>query len=146
MMRYRFIDHVTLLSLDETPRIEVAKTFDPRDDAFSGPAGAGQVPESLLLELMAMTGGHLVFRHLGGGRLPLLLKVPECRFEGAASPGVRLRAVAALGGGSAVAAGADVVEAATEVWMGGARVAAGTLLYLCVSVPGVDLAAYGGRL
>ena len=146
MMRYRFIDHVTLLSLDETPRIEVAKTFDRRDDAFSGPAGAERVPESLLLELMAMTGGHLVFRHLGGSRLPLLLKVPECRFEAVASPGVRLRAVASLGGVSAVADGADVVEAATEVWMGGERVAAGTLMYLCVNVPGIDLAAHGGRL
>ncbi len=145
-MRYRFIDEISSLTLDGAPRIEVAKTFDPRDDAFSGPAGAGRVPESLLLELMAMTGGHLVFRHLGGSRLPLLLKVPECRFEGVASPGVRLRAVAELGGASAVADGADVVEAATEVWSGDERVAVGTLLYLCVNVPGIDLAAHGGRL
>ena len=146
MMRYRFIDEVTSLSLDGTPRIEVAKTFDANDDAFSGPCGRARVPESLLLELMAMTGGHLIFQHLGERRLPLLLKVPECRFDGAARPGVRLRAVAALRGASSVAEGTDVVEAATEVYVGSERVAASTLMYLCVAVSGVDLAAHGGKL
>jgi len=67
-MRYRFIDKITSLTLDGDPRIEVAKTFDAGDDAFSGPSGQARVPESLLLELMAMTGGHLVFRHLGENR------------------------------------------------------------------------------
>jgi 3-hydroxymyristoyl/3-hydroxydecanoyl-(acyl carrier protein) dehydratase len=145
-MRYRFIDEVTALSLDGTPRIEVVKTFDATDDAFTGPGGRARVPESLLLELMAMTGGHLIFQHLGERRLPLLLKVPECHFEGVARPGARLRAVAALRGASAVAEGADVVEAETEVYAGSERVAAGTLMYLCVVVAGVDLAAHGGRL
>jgi 3-hydroxymyristoyl/3-hydroxydecanoyl-(acyl carrier protein) dehydratase len=145
-MRYRFIDEVTALSLDGTPRIEVVKTFDATDDAFTGPGGRARVPESLLLELMAMTGGHLIFQHLGERRLPLLLKVPECHFEGVARPGARLRAVAALRGASAVAEGADVVEAETEVYAGSERVAAGTLMYLCVVVAGVDLAAHGERL
>src|SRR3972149_7028369 len=140
-MRYRFIDEVTALSLDGTPRIEVAKTFDASDDAFTGPCGSARVPESLLLELMAMTGGHLIFQHLGERRLPLLLKVPECRFDGVARPGARLRAVAALRGASAVAEGADGVEAEDEVYAGCERVAAGTLMSLCVAVAGVDLAA-----
>src|SRR5438093_12121164 len=96
MMRYRFIDKVVSLALDGHPRIEVEKTFHGDDDAFTGPSGPARVPASLLLELMAMTGGHLVFHHLGGRRLPLLLKVPECRFESPAGPGVGLRAVAAL--------------------------------------------------
>lgn len=145
-MRYRFIDEVSSLSLDGTPRIEVAKTFDANDDAFGGPGGRGRVPDSLLLELMAMAGGHLIFQHLGERRLPLLLKVPECRFDGAARPGARLRAVAALRGASAVADGAEVVEAETEVYVGSERVAAGTLMYLCVAVPGVDLAAHRERV
>ncbi len=144
-MRYRFIDEVTALSLDGTPRIEVAKTFDASDDAFTGPCGSARVPESLLLELMAMTGGHLIFQHLGKRRLPLLLKVPECRFDGAARSGARLRSVAALRGASAVAEGAEVVEAETEIYVGSERVAAGTLMYLCVAVAGVDLAAHGER-
>lgn len=144
-MRYRFIDEVTALSLDGTPRIEVAKTFDASDDAFTGPGGSARVPESLLLELMAMTGGHLIFQHLGKRRLPLLLKVPECRFDGAARSGARLRSVAALHGASAVAEGAEVVEAETEIYVGSERVAAGTLMYLCVAVAGVDLAAHGER-
>jgi 3-hydroxymyristoyl/3-hydroxydecanoyl-(acyl carrier protein) dehydratase len=143
-MRYRFIDEITSLTLDGHPRIEVLKTFDAGDDAFSGPAGQARVPESLLLELMAMTGGQLIFRHLGENRLPLLLKVPECRFDRAVGPGVGLRAVAALRGASAVADDTSVVEAATEVYAGDERVAAAVLMYLCVSVPGVDLAAHGG--
>src|SRR6266516_1612673 len=100
MMRYRFVDEVLALDLGAAPRIEVAKTFAPGDDAFSGPLGRDRVPNSLLLELMAMTGGHLAFQYGGAQRLPLLLKVPECRFEGAARPGVRLRAVARLEGTS----------------------------------------------
>ena len=143
-MRYRFIDKITSLTLDGDPRIEVAKTFDAADDAFSGPSGQARVPESLLLELMAMTGGHLVFRHLGETRLPLLLKVPECRFDRVVEPGIALRAVAALRGASEVAADTSVVEAATEVYAGDERIAAAVLMYLCVSVPGVDLAAHGG--
>ncbi len=142
-MRYRFIDKVLSLTLDGHPRIEVMKTFAAADDAFTGPSGDARVPESLLLELMAMTGGRLVFRHLGERRLPLLLKVPECRFDRAVGPGVGLRAVAVLRGSSTVADDTSVVEAATEVYAGNERVAAGVLMYLCVAVPGVDLAAHG---
>src|SRR2546430_8614133 len=106
MMRYRFIDKVVSLALDGHPRTEVETTFHGDDDAFTGPSGPARVPASLLLELMAMTGGHLVFHHLGGRRLPLLLKVPECRFESPAGPGVALRAVADLPGVSPVGDGA----------------------------------------
>src|SRR2546426_12143160 len=107
-MRYRFVDEIVSLTLDGAPRIEVAKRFDAGEDVFSGPEGPEHVPESMLLELMAMTGGHLIFRHLGERRLPLLLKVPDCRFEGTAAAGERLLAVAALGGVAAVAGGTGV--------------------------------------
>ena len=141
MMRYRFIDKVVSLALGGHLRIEVEKTFHGDDDAFTGPSGPARVPASLLLELMAMTGGHLVFRHLGGNRLPLLLKVPECRFARAAGPGVALRAVADLTGVSPVGDDASVAEASTAVYQGEECLAAGTLLFLCVRVPGVDLSA-----
>src|SRR5437773_551118 len=95
-MRYHFVDEIVSLALDGAPRIEVAKRFAAGDDVFSGPHDVDRVPESMLLELMAMTGGHLVFRHLGERRLPLLLKVPECRFDGFAAVG-RLDRLAALG-------------------------------------------------
>src|SRR5262249_60485191 len=97
-MRYRFVDEIVSLALDGAPRIEVAKRFDPGDDVFGGPQGPERVPDSMLLELMAMTGGQLIFRHLGGARLPLLLKVPECRLDGAPSPGHPPRGVATLAG------------------------------------------------
>ena len=142
MMRYRFVDEVLALDLGARPRIEVAKTFAPGDDALSGPLGPDHVPNSLLLELLAMTGGHLAFRHGGARRLPLLLKVPECRFEGVARPGERLRAVAALEGTSTLSDDAGMAEATGEVFAGATRVAAGRLLYLCVAVPGVDLTAF----
>jgi hypothetical protein len=141
-MRYRFIDKVVSLALEGHPRIEVEKTFHGDDDAFSGPGGPGRVPDSLVLELMAMAGGHLVFQHLGGRRLPLLLKVVECRFEGGAGPDVALRATAGLHGVSAVGDDASVAETSAEVYAGEERLAAGTLLYVCVSVAGVDLAAW----
>src|SRR5262249_60265397 len=105
-MRYRFVDEIVSLALDGAPRIEVAKRFDPRDDVFGWPEGPERVPDSMLLELMAMTGGQLIFRHLGGSRLPLLLKVPECRVDGAAAAGGRLRARAAVGGRPPRAGGA----------------------------------------
>jgi hypothetical protein len=142
MMRYRFVDEVLALELGDRPRIEVAKTFARGDDALSGPLGSDRVPNSLLLELLAMTGGHLAFRHGGARRLPLLLKVPDCRFEGVARPGERLRAIAALAGTSTLSEGAGMAEATGEVFAGTTRVAAGRLLYLCVAIPGVDLAAF----
>src|SRR5216684_1362303 len=116
-MRYRFVDEILSLALDGIPRIEVAKSFGPGDDVFSGPQGPERVPESMLLELMAMTGGHLVFRHLGEGRLPLLLKVPDCRFEASASAGERLRAVAVLSGVSSMGDGTSVVETETRIYL-----------------------------
>jgi hypothetical protein len=145
-MRYRFIDKVVALALDGLPRIEVEKTFHGADDVFSGPSGPGRVPDSMVLELMAMTGGRLVFHHLGGSRLPLLLKVVECRFEGGAGPDVALRAVAELSGVSAMRDDASVAKTSTAVYAGEERLAGGTLLYVCVSVPGVDLAAWEATL
>src|SRR3989475_11350485 len=117
-MRYRFIDKVVSLALDGQLRIEVEKTFHGDDDVFSGPSGPTRVPDSLLLELMAMTGGHLIFRHLGGSRLPLLLQVPEGRFERAAGPGGAPRAGADPKGGSASRADASVAEAAAGGYSG----------------------------
>ena len=141
MMRYQFIDEVLALDLGAAPRIEVAKTF-AADDALSGPLGRDRVPNSLVLELLAMTGGHLAFRHGGMQRLPILLKVPECRFDASARPGERLRAVASLTGTSALADGATMAEAQGEIFAGHRRVAAGRLLYACVAVAGVDLTAF----
>jgi hypothetical protein len=142
MMRYRFVDEVLALDLGAQPRIEVAKTFAAGDDALSGPLGTDRVPNSLVLELLAMTGGHLAFHHGGARRLPLLLKVPECRFDGIARPGNRLRAVASLEGTSVLSDAAGMAEARAEVFADGERIAVGRLLYLCVAVPGVDLGTF----
>jgi hypothetical protein len=141
-MRYRFIDEVLSLDLGPEPRLEVVKTFAVGDDAVSGPLGPDRIPNSLILELLAMTGGHLAFHHGGARRLPLLLKVPECRFEAPARPGQRLRAVARLGGTSALSDDAGMAEAQVEAFAGETRVASGRLLYLCVAVPGVELSAF----
>ena len=143
-MRYRFIDEVVTLHTSEPATIEVRKTFPVGDDAFSGPLGPDRVPNSLLLELLAMTGGHLVFHCLDRGRLPLLLKVQECGFEGSVRPGVPLRACATLNGLDRAAEPTIVAETSGEVIAEGTRVAAARLLFVCVSVPDVDLAASGG--
>lgn len=146
MMRYRFVDDVLTLELGAVPRIEVAKTFPLGDDALSGPAGGEQVPNSLLLELLAMTGGHLIFRHAGRARLPLLLKVEECRFEGGVRAGVPLRAVAELRGASGLTEQAGMAETAAEAFQDGRRVAQGRLLYVCLAVPPAAVTAFENRL
>ncbi len=139
-MRYQFVDEIVSLTLDGAPRIEVAKRFDRDDDVFSGPQGPARVPESMLLELMAMTGGQLLFHHLGRSRLPLLLKVPECRLDGVASAGDRLRSVATLRGVTSVPDGPSVAEAETEVSVDGTPIARATLMFVCVEAPDGDLA------
>jgi hypothetical protein len=142
-MRYRFIDEIVALETCEPATIEVRKTFAAGDDALTGPLGPHRVPNSLILELLAMTGGHLVFHCLDRGRLPLLLKVQECRFEGSARPGVPLRARASLNGVDRGSEPAVVAETSGEVLADGTRVAAARLLFVCVSVPDVNLAAFG---
>jgi hypothetical protein len=143
-MRYRFIDEIVALETSEPATIEVRKTFALGDDALTGPLGPHRVPNSLILELLAMTGGHLVFHCLDRGRLPLLLKVQECRFEGSARPGVPLRARASLNGVDRASEPAVVAETSGEVLAEGIRVAAARLLFVCVSVPDVNLATFGG--
>ena len=142
MMRYRFVDEVIALELGTAPRIEIAKTFPRGDDGLSGPLGPERVPNGLVLELLAMTGGHLAFRHGGGRRLPLLLKVPECRFDEPVRPGQPLRAIAYLEGTSPLSEDAGMAEARVEAFAEGTRVAAGRLLYLCVAVPGLDMTVF----
>jgi len=133
-MRYRFIDEI--LSLETAPpRMAVAKTFAPRDDALTGPAGPDRVPPSLVIELMAMTGGQLLFRHLGRERVPLLLKAEDVRFALAVRPGDRLTATAVLRG-TAAAATDTMAQMAGEVrGEGGVLVASGRFFYLCVRLP-----------
>ncbi len=60
--------------------------------------------------------------------------------------GVALRAVADLTGASPIGDDASVAEASTAVYAGETCLAAGTLLFLCVRVPGVDLAAWEASL
>jgi hypothetical protein len=142
-MRYRFIDEIVALDTREPAAIEVRKTFAPGDDALSGPLGPHRVPNSLLLELLAMTGGHLVFHCLDRARLPLLLKVQECGFDGSVRPGMILRARASLNGLDRASEPTVVAETSGEVLADGARVAAARLLFVCVNVPEMELAAFG---
>lgn len=142
-MRYRFVDGVTSLELRDPSRIEVVKAFDAADDLFTGPAGSRRVPNSIVLELLAMTGGYLAFRRLDASRLPLLVKAPEVRFEAPARPGGWLVARAELSGLSDPRDGVVMAEASGEVVDGATRIASGRLLYACVAVPGIDLRAYG---
>ena len=144
-MRYRFVDEIVALELGEAPSIEIRKTFEVTDDALTGPDGPGSVPNSLVLELLVMAGGHLVFHRLASRRLPLLLKVPEFRVEGPACPGTGLSARARLRGVSDMGDDTAVAETEGEVCQGGTLIASGRCLYLCVAVPGLDLHAYRVR-
>lgn len=141
-MRYRFVDGVISLDLGDLPRIEVAKTFDAGDDLFTGTAGSRRVPNSMILELLAMTGGYLAFRRLDETRLPLLVKAPEVSFDAPARSGERLVARAQLGGVSDPGDGIVLAEASAEVLAGATRIASARLLYACVALPGVALGVW----
>ena len=143
-MRYRFIDRVLSLEKEPKPRIEVAKTFAIGGDEVSGPAGPGQVPSSLMIELLAMTGGRLLFECLDAKRLPLLAKIRHARFHGVGRPGVELRAVSEITGVAEVAAGVSSAETSGSIYDRGEAVVSATLLYLCVMPPGVDLRTLAG--
>ena len=144
-MKYRFIDEIVSLDTRDPASISVRKTFAPGDDALSGPLGPDRVPNSLLLELLAMTGGHLLFSRLDRQRLPLLVKVHECRFEGTARAGVALEARASLDGVGTASSAGTLAETSGEVLADGVRVAAARLLFLCVSVPALPAALLGER-
>src|SRR5262249_52924524 len=93
----------------------------------------------MLLELMAMTAGQLIVRRVEG-RLPLLLKVPECRFEGAATAGEQLRAVAELAAVTPIADGPAVAETETAVYAGSRAIARARLMFACVDAASIELA------
>ena len=133
-MRYRFIDRIVSLTADP-PRIEVVKTFDADDDALSGPLGPDRVPPSLVLELLATTGGQLLYRHLGKDRLPMLLKVEDFCLAGDARPGVPLIATATVQGVAPAAANTMARTVAEVVDDGGRLIASGRFFYLCVKMP-----------
>jgi hypothetical protein len=138
MLRYRFADDVVSVSLGASPAIEVTRTFERGSDAFSGPLGPERVPNSLVLELQAMTGGHLLLRRFNEERLPMLMKVAECRFEAAAHAGVPLTSKASLQGIGGADDGPVVAETTGEVLAGGHRVATARLLFVCVPLGMLD--------
>jgi hypothetical protein len=142
MMRYRFVDEIVTLELGDRPRIEIRKTFDPMDDALSGPTGRACVPAALVLELLAMTGGHLIFHRLGATRVPVLLKARDVRFDADVPSGRPLRATAQLSGLAEVSPTLTTAETVAEVYANDRIMASGRLFYACASVPGIDLARY----
>ena len=134
-MNYRFIDEVVAFEAGATARLEVAKCFPVESDALSGPLGPDRVPSSLILELMATTGGHLIVRCLARPRLPLLVVVRDCTFATPARPGAMLRASAWLALADAADALDAMVELRAEVRDGDRAIAAAQLRYLCVALP-----------
>jgi 3-hydroxymyristoyl/3-hydroxydecanoyl-(acyl carrier protein) dehydratase len=143
-MRYRFVDEVLELTLEDPARIETAKTFTRGDDVLSGPLGPDRVPNSMLLELQAMAAGHLLFQRLAR-RVPLLLKVEECRFDGRVRPDTRLQARADLHGVTENGDGSATAGVGSEVFAGGVRLAWSRLLFVCVPSPAPDLARFEAR-
>jgi hypothetical protein len=97
------------------------------------------VPGSLLLELVTTAGGWLVLHRMDWQRLPLLIKVPECRFVGSASAGEPLTARARLHALST--ADPFLAEVSGEVHGRESLLVTARLIYLCYAVPGMDLAS-----
>lgn len=142
MMRYRFVDRVVAFDSGPPPAMTIEKTFPVGGDCFTGPV-PDAVPVSLLIETLAMTGGHLILRSFAADRLPLLLKIEHATVTDAVRPGdtvvarVTLRGIAGEGDPAAVA------QADGEAAVSGRPVLRCRLLYACVRVPGIDLREAG---
>jgi 3-hydroxymyristoyl/3-hydroxydecanoyl-(acyl carrier protein) dehydratase len=138
-MSYRFIDRVVALDLGPPATIRVAKTFPPSDPCLSGPVHLDRVPASMILEALAMSGGHLIFRQMANGAVPLLLKVEGASFSRSVLPGELLEIRAELLAISHAPDNVGIAQTRGEVLAGEDRVAEARLLYLCVHLPGLHL-------
>lgn len=137
-MRYQFIDRVVTFDAQRPPRMTVAKLFPAADDCFTGP-DSDTVPVSLLIEVLAMAGGHLILRSTADDRLPLLLKVENAIVSGRVEPGETVLATVTLRGTAGEEDVATVAQADGEASVSGRPVLRCRLLYACVRVPGINL-------
>lgn len=139
MMRYRFVDRVVGFTPPPDATLTTEKAFPAGEDCFTGPV-PDAVPVSLLIETVAMAGGHLLLRVLAEERLPLLLKVEDATVFAPVRPGESVQARAALRGMGKAAESAVVAQAEGEVSVSGRPVLRCRLLYACVRVSGFRLA------
>lgn len=135
-MRYCFVDRIVAFEREPTPRITTAKTFLPTDDCFTGLL-PDAVPVSLVVETLAMAGGHLIVRAVARDRLPLLLKIEDATVTDAVRPGETVVATVTLRGTTGPDAPALVAQADGEASVCGRPVLRCRLLYACVRVPGL---------
>ena len=137
-MRYQFIDRIVAFDSERPPRMTVAKLFPAAADCFTG-TESDAVPVSLLIEVLAMAGGHLIIRSTTGDRLPLLLKVENAVVSGRVGPGETVLATVTLCGTAGEEDVATVAQADGEASVSGRPVLRCRLLYACVRVPGINL-------
>jgi hypothetical protein len=137
-MRYRFIDRVLAFDAKSPASMTITKAFPAGDDCFTGPF-PDVVPLSLLIETLAMAGGHLILRGLARDRRPLLLKVEEAIIIGAVRPGDTVVATATLRGKGGSGKEPVMAQIDGEISAAGRSVLQCRLLYVCVRTPGVDL-------
>lgn len=138
MMRYQFVDRVVAFDPGPPPTLTIEKTFHDGDDCFSGPM-PDAVPVSLVIETLAMAGGHLIVRSFARDRLPLLLKIEHAIVTDTVRPGETIAATVMLRGIAGEGDPAAVAQADGEVSVSGRLVLRCRLLYACVRVPGIDL-------
>lgn len=136
-MRYRFIDRVVAFHAGPPPTLAIEKTFLAEDDCFSGPV-PGFVPTSLLIETLAMAGGHLIARAFGSDRLPLLLKIEDATVTDCVAPGETVIATVSLRGRSDVGEPAAVAQAEGQASVSGRPLLRCRFLYACVRIPSLD--------
>ncbi len=142
-MSYRFIDRVIALDPGPPATIRIAKTFPPEDPCVSGPIHTDRVPASMILEALAMSGGHLIFHQAADGTVPFLLKVEEASFTRSVSPGELLEVRAEILAVSKGLNGVGIAQTRGVVLAGGEQVADARLLYARIRVPGLETSRAG---
>lgn len=138
MMRYQFVDRVLSFDPGPPPTMTIEKTFPDGADCFTGPV-PDVVPVSLVVETLAMSGGHLIMRSFAADRLPVLVKIEHATVTDTVRPGETLVATVTLRGTAGKGDSAAVAQAYGEALVSGRTVLRCQLLYACVRVPGMDL-------
>lgn len=94
-MRWNLIDGFQVLKKGEYARAH--KSFEGTEDFFAGHfPGEPLVPETLLIEMVAQTGGTLLGLGLDFGKEVILAKIASAKFGRAAAPPCRLEIEAVI--------------------------------------------------
>ncbi len=139
-MRFRFIDRVVSFEKGEKSRLVTAKAFSRSDEFIEGhPLRPGEIPTCLILETLANAGVHLVFSHMDGRVVGILLRVEEAKLLSRVLAGEEvIVSTELLGIQPEVQRSVGLARTLGSVSVGERRVAEARLVLLCFPKDGFE--------